>query len=969
MFRMQIDRRRSEFCRSSALALIIACGATPAFAQDQATPPAAPAQTSAQAAAAPVETAATEAAEITVTGTRVVRTGYTAPTPTTVIGAEQIQAAAPATLSDYVNQQPALVGSTTPRVATTGASATVGANLYNLRALGANRTLVLLDGHRVAPSTLTGNIDVGLLPQALVERVDVVTGGASAAWGSDAVAGVVNYVLNTKFTGVMANVQSGVSTYGDARSFKAELSAGMKFADGRGHILVSGEYHDDGAADPVTSRAWFKSYKVVNNPAFVAGNGQPRMLLQSGVGLGVATDGGLITSTTNGAGVVSSRGPLVNTQFNAAGNPIPFNPGFKSGVLSFGGDAEDVSQIIRLASPVKGGTIYARGSYDLTDNITAYAEFGYANVKSKIFARVYERDGNITIKRDNAYLDPATAATMAANNISSFTLGKMFLDWGPSVGRNDREQFRYVGGLEGKFGGGWSWDAYFQHGQTNFVNGDYSNNPITANFNNAADAVLNPATNQIVCRSTLANPTNGCVPINLFGTGKSTPAALAYIYGTSLQNITIKQDVAAVSLRGEPFSTWAGPVSVALGGEWRRESYAATTTALDQTNAFFLGNFRPSNGHYDVKEGYFETVVPLLKDIPFFREVDFNGAVRYTDYSLSGGVTSWKLGLTWDVDNQLRFRGTRSRDIRAPNLAELFQAGNNLNQTINDPALNKSYSVQQFASGNPNLVPEKADTTTVGVVYRPNWLPGFGLSVDYFDIKIDKAIYSNTAQAVINLCQGGDALQCSFITRNAATAPINPGQITLVKLLPLNIGGEATRGVDFEASYHRNLSDIVSNWGGSLNLRMVGTYVAHRTVTIGGVTTEYAGQNANFDQNSQAVPSWRWLASATYDSDHVTVNLTERFIGAGKLNASWVQGVDIDNNHVPAVFYTDLSLGFKIPEFGKGAQVYFAVQNLFDRDPPVAPIYGATGFLSTGTNGYLYDVIGRQFRAGVRLKF
>lgn len=970
MFRMQLRNRRSEICRTSGLVLILACGATPAFAQNQPATPARQAEAIPQdAAPAPQAEASNAAADIVVTGSRIVRSGYTAPTPTTVIGAEQIQSAAPASLADYVNELPALVGSTTPRVATTGASATVGANLYNLRALGANRTLVLLDGHRVAPSTLTGNIDVGLLPQALVERVDVVTGGASAAWGSDAVAGVVNYVLNKNFSGVMGNIQSGISGQGDARTFKAELSAGAKFADGRGHILVSGEYHDDGAGDYVTSRDWFKSYKVVNNPAYVAGNGRPRMLLQSGVGLGVATDGGLITSTTTTGGVTASSGALVNTQFNGAGTPGPFRLGYKSGVLSFSGDAQDVSQIIRLASPVKGGTVYARASFDLSDNITAYGEFGYANVKSKIFARVYERDGNIAIKADNAYLDPSIKATMAASNLASFTLGKVFLDWGPSVGRNDREQFRYVGGVEGKFGGGWTWDIYGQHGETKFLNGDYSNNPITANFNNAVDAVVNPANGQIVCRSTLTNPTNGCVPYNVFGTGKSTPAALAYIYGTSLQNITIKQDVISGSLHGEPFSTWAGPISVALGGEWRRESYAATTTALDQTNAFFLGNFRPSNGNYNVKEGFFETVVPLLKDQPFLHAVDFNGAIRYTDYSLSGSVVSWKVGLTWDVDDQLRFRGTRSRDIRAPNLAELFQAGNNLNQTISDPTLGKSYSVQQYAAGNPNLVPEKADTTALGIVYRPHWFPGFAASVDYFNIKIDRAIYSNTAQAVINLCQGGDQQQCSFITRNPVTAPVNPGQITFVRLLPLNIGGEGTKGVDFEATYRRNLSDIVSSWGGSLNLRMVGTYVAHRTVTIGGVTTEYAGQNANFDQNSQAVPSWRWLASASYDSSHFTATVTERFIGAGKINKAWVEGVDIDNNHVPAVFYTDLTLGFKMPAFGKGAQVYFAVQNLFDRDPPVAPIYGATGFLSTGTNAYLYDVIGRQFRVGARFKF
>lgn len=945
---------RRRCLQGCALGAILWASAMPAAAQAPATD-GSQSEPSAPDAQSPASPPADPQAvrDIVVTGSRIAREGFSAPTPTTVIGAAQIQAAAPATLSDYVNQLPALVGSTTPRVATTGASATVGANLYNLRALGANRTLVLLNGHRVAPSTLTGNIDVNLLPQAIVQRVDVVTGGASAAWGSDAVAGVVNYVLDTRFTGLMGNIQSGISDAGDARTFKAELSWGSSFADNRAHILLSGEYHDDGAADYVTSRGWFKSYKVVNNPAFAPGNGQPQRLLQSGVGLSVATAGGLITGPA----------ALANTQFDVNGKPMPFNPGFTSGVLSFGGDGQDISQTIRLGAPVKAGTAFARASYDLPGNITAYGEFGYANVKSSIFSRAYERDGNITIRSDNAYLDPTIKARMAAAGISSFNLGKIFLDWGPLVGRNDREQYRYVGGLEGKFGKGWSWDAYFQHGKTDFTNGDYSVNPITANFNNAVDAVVNPATGAIVCRSTLTSPGNGCVPFNVFGTNKGTAAALGYIYGTSVQFITIKQDVASASLRGEPLSTWAGPVSVALGAEYRRESYGATTTALDPTNAFFVGNFRSSNGHYSVKEGFFETVVPLLDSIRFFKHVDFNGAVRYTDYSLSGSVVSWKLGLTWDVDDQLRFRGTRSKDIRAPNLAELFQAGNNLNQTISDPALGQSYSIQQFASGNTALKPEKADTTAVGLVYRPHWLPGFGASVDYFDIRINNAIYSNTAQAVINLCQGGDALQCSFITRNAAN------RISFVKLLPLNIGGEATRGLDIELNYRRGLGDIIRNWNGQLSLRAVGTYVPHRTVTVGGVTTDYAGTNANFDQNSQAVPSWRWLASASYDNGPFTGTLTGRFIGAGKLNNAWTAGVDIDRNHVPAIAYFDMSVAYKFPDVGRGAEIYAAVQNLFDKDPPVAPIYGATGFLGTGTNGYLYDLIGRQYRVGVRFRF
>lgn len=939
---------RNRCLNGVALGALFITMSTPAFAQETPTAPTpAPAAAPEPQTAPDTTKASSGGSDIAVTGSRVVREGYNAPTPTTVIGAAQIQAAAPAQISDYINELPALVGSQTPRAATTSAAATVGANLYNLRALGANRTLVLLNGHRVAPTTLTGNIDVNLLPQAIVQRVDIVTGGASAAWGSDAVAGVINYVLDTKFTGVMGQVQSGISDSGDARSILATLTVGAKFAGDRGRVLVSGEYHDDGAGDFVTSRDWFKSWKVIGNPAYAPGNGQPMRLLRPDVGLSVATPGGLITS-----------GPLANTQFDASGAPKPFNPGIVSGVLSYGGDGVDVSNAIRLASPVRSFTLFGRASFDITPNITAYAEAGYADVKSKIFARPYERDGNITIRNDNAYLDAATKARMAAAGVTSFSLGKIFLDWGPLVGRNDREQWRAVGGLEGKFGDGWSWDVYFQHGQTKFTTGDYSVNPITANFNNAVDAVANPAANgQIVCRSTLTNPNNGCVPFNVFGTGKGTPAALAYIFGQSVVWSTIKQDVASGSLRGNPFSTWAGPISIALGAEYRRESYLATTTALDPTNAFFVGNFRGSQGHYDVKEGFFETVVPLIDNVPFLKHVDFNGAIRYTDYSLSGSVVSWKVGATWDVDDQLRFRATRSKDIRAPNLAELFQAGNNLNQTISDPVLGRSYSVQQFARGNQNLTPEKADTTAVGVVYRPGWLPGFGVSVDYYDIRIQDAIYSNTAQAVINLCASGSALYCSFVTRNAAN------QITFVALQPLNVSAEGTRGIDIEVNYRHRLG------GGNLSLRGVGTYVDSRTVTAGGITTQYAGSNANFDQNSQAVPRWRALASATYDAGSVSATVTERFIGAGKLNVAWKEGVDIDVNRVPAIAYTDLNLTFRPGGTGKGTEIYFAVQNLLDQAPPVAPIYGATGFLSTGTNGFLYDLIGRQFRVGARIKF
>ncbi|MDE2411638.1 MAG: TonB-dependent receptor plug domain-containing protein, partial [Sphingomonadales bacterium] len=270
---------RAGLLRGGALIVLSVLGSGAAMAQTATTP---------EAGDVAVQGGEAPAAEIVVTGSRISRAGFSAPTPTTVIDARQFEAAATPTIADYVNQLPSLVGSQTPRAGLPTAGPTIGAQYFNLRSLGINRTLVLLDGHRVAPSTLTGNVDAGLLPQALVKQIDVVTGGASAAWGSDAVAGVVNFVLDKDFTGIKANIQGGVAEQGDFRTFKAELSLGAKFADGRGHILVSGEFHDDGAGDLITTRDWYKRAAVINNPAWTSTNGQPRRIVATNTGYSLA---------------------------------------------------------------------------------------------------------------------------------------------------------------------------------------------------------------------------------------------------------------------------------------------------------------------------------------------------------------------------------------------------------------------------------------------------------------------------------------------------------------------------------------------------------------------------------------------------------------------------------------------------------------------------------------------------------
>lgn len=935
--------RHGLICRVSRIALfaMVSGAAAPAWAdpQDQG------------------EKQAAALDEIVVTGTRVARQGYDAPTPTTVIDQARLLEAAPANIADFVNQLPALVGSNTPRRGTSGAGAEAGSNFFDMRALGPNRTLVLLDGHRVVPTSDIGAVDANLLPQALVQRVDVITGGASAAWGSDAVAGVVNYVLDRTFTGVKTGAQYGISNEGDAKSFKGELSVGSPFAEGRGHVIVSGEYHSEGGAGFPDSRDWFTSRKTVLNPAWTPTNGQPRRLVADHVGKSNQTTGGLITGPrTVMVSGVSTANPLYNKQFGPNGELLPFNPGLVTGIQAIGGDSQDVGGRIRLALPLRYGTAYGRVSYELTPDITVFGEAGYGKARNDVVGRAFEITNQV-IRADNAYLPAAVKQQMAQLGLSTINVGRMFLDMGGVSGRSKRAQQRYVAGAEGVFGDGWSWDSYFQHGRTHFSFGGFDNNPILANFDRAVDAVVGPD-GRIVCRSTLTDRNNFCAPFNIFGEGNMSQAALDYVNGNAVQNVRFGQDVGAFTLRGEPFAIWAGPVSTAIGAEYRRESYRSTADSLSLVDAHYVGNYKPAHGSYTVKDLFAEAVVPLAQGLPFLEQLDLNGAVRFTDYSTSGSVATWKLGATWDLDDQFRIRGVASRDIRAANLAEKFAAGITLNQTIDDPVTNSSYSIRAITTGNRDLAPEKADTRSLGFVYRPSWLDGLSLSADYYDIKIKGSITTLEATNVLARCAAGSTDQCGFITRNAA------GLITHITLLPQNLNAERARGIDFEAGWQGDLGDI-----GRLSLRSVASYADERSVTANGITVNYAGDNANEQRFPTAVPRWRLLSSATLDTGSFSTTLTNRFIGAGHLHREFKEGVDIDNNRVKAVSYFDLTATYTLGGIGDQTQIYASIYNLLNQDPPASPNWSTSSTIQSGVNGYLYDVIGRQFRVGVRSKF
>ncbi len=909
---------------------------------------------------------------VVVTSTRVVRNGYKAPTPTTVITPETIAAAAQPNLANFVNELPSVSGSATPASQVAYASnGTNSINALNLRNLGQNRTLVLLDGQRVGPATTTGWVDINTFPQSLVKRIDVVTGGASADWGSDAVAGVVNFVLDKDFTGIKGELSGGLTNAGDDHNSTLSLAAGAPFADGRGHVLVSVDAASDAGVQYVP-RSWYNGLKAIQNPNYTGSNGQPSILVLPNVGFYNGTGNGVTPG-----GVIMS-GPLTGTYFGAGGTRGTLNwPNQASSGGSFiqGGDwrlTDDGADADLLPATSRWGT-FLRTSYEVSDHFQVFGQFSYNTSTSRVnnFPNWW---GGQTIQPDNAFIP----ASIASQITGPFTLGTLNQDLGEIQVVTRRNALRAVLGASGDFdalGSNWKWNAYVQATENdNYVSTESMMN--TLHYTNAIDAVRDPATNAIVCRSTLTDPTNGCVPYNVFGTGVNSAAAIKYIDGASWEHIYLRENVASYTVTGNPIQDWAGPISVATGIEYRHDSESGSNDPTSLLNQWFEGNYKASrlHGGYSVTEGFFETVVPLAKDLPFAKSLDFNGAVRETNYSFSGLVTTWKAGLTWQPVDDITFRATQSRDIRAPNLAELYQAGQTTTIGILDPFHNNaSRSVFQVTNGNLDLTPEKSDTTAFGVVFQPSFLPGFQASVDYYHIDISQAITTLDAQTVINECFIGYTALCSGITRNGSD------QITAVTVQPVNFAGQKVSGVDYEASYSRPLLN------GKMTLHALATNNLHNitdngiTAPIDSVGGNNQGPNASGGGDG-SVPKWRYFATARWDNGTFAAQLTARGFSAGVLNTTYIEcstncpvqtaleagnHPTINDNHAPGALYFDTNFTYNLPTHTP-TSVFLTINNIGDKAP--ALIGSTAGLVLNGTNPNLYDTLGRTYRFGIRFK-
>ncbi len=1012
----------------------------------------------AQDADAPAES---ELEEVTITGTRIrTVTGMDTPTPVMALAAEELLTMAPNSVTEALVELPQFSSSATAENfggAANNFFTSPGGGSLNLRGVGSNRTLTLLDSRRMPPATIFGGPDINTFPDQLLRRIETVTGGASAAYGTDAVSGVINYILDTSYEGARASAQFGRSERGDGASQRYSLSVGHALTD-RMHLLFSASYLNQAAISQTGDRDWYRSCGLINNTAPGAGTSptNPQLIPACNLRDNRASIDGVLNA-----------GALGRLTFTPDGVAVPFAAGTQSaGTYQVGGGGEDLADVLNVILPGQNRkNAYLYLDYDVTDNVNVYVQGVYSKQDLTRLGLVGNHGGPpialhpFTIYQDNAFLPESVSEYMQDNSIASFGFGRMLSPANGAIGKFSNKSKMNAGtlGFKSSLPGGWSLDGYVQQGKTK-LDAEQAGGSRQDRIFLAVDAVRD-ADGVIRCRIDVVSPglVQGCQPLNLFGRGNASTGAIDWVTGfdpgvavnvnpyvASDQSIadwtysyvgdeakhrlvTLDQTVAEVSASGQLFAGWAGPISAAVGANYRKEKLDQRVQASQgnpaanpdwfpvfcndpgfgpqcpaaalatQVNAGYrpagvigvrgvpagvannlvetqFSNVPFVQGQYDVKELFTETVVPLLSGARWMQSLSFQGAVRWADYEGSGEIWSWKGGLDAQLTSELRLRGTYSRDTRAGNLADRFDrtggvatATDRKTAAPGDPPVPtvNPYAFTIVRGGNPNIAPESGDTFTVGLVYRPDWFTGFSMSVDWLRVDVKDAIELLTPQNIIDLCYlQGDQDQCARITR-----AVDPGtgedRITFINQQVQNIGKATYEGVDFEFSWGRG----VRLFGGSerLTARLFGTYLMESSTTnYAGVKTDNTGAIA--PQNNEK----RMNLSLGYMRGGFSWNVSGRYDDGGinsVFNNIETNGVvatwNVADNTTGASVYWDTRLGYRFTTGGGvEAEVFGNVQNLFDRDPPLVSTLQGIG--QTAGN---YDLVGRRYVMGVNLRF
>ncbi len=891
--------------------------------------------------------------EVVVTGSRIAQSGLESVAPVTMLNNEALQISANNSIADTLFDLPS---AGVPEVSQTNSNFTVfsqGVATIDLRNLGEERTLVLVNGRRHVGGAIFSPsvVDLNSIPNGFVDRIEIVTGGASAIYGSEAMSGVVNIITKDRIDGVEVSLRSGVSDENDGEDSTISITGGTSFANDRGNVMFHLGYQD------------LKEIKSSD-----------RTLAASDNDLG---DFRSFSSFAPQGSVIAQGGRTITQAADGSWTKdfVSAEDGFNRAAFR------------RIQIPLERQDAALNLSYDINDSLSVFLESSYTETESVsnlepsitgLFITV--GDDPLVLPSDNPFIPQEILDTwLDAGEAVPANLNflKRFLEVGPRKNDAERETTRIALGLEGEINE-WTWEAYYQWGNTDTsitATGDFN----TLRFQQGLIVEADPDNpGGFRCVDADAR-SQGCVPIDVFGTGSISQEAVDFVAVPARSGAEIEQQVAAFNIAGNIADLPAGPMGLAVGAEWREEEFEQTTDPLAAAGLSSANTSPPIEGDFDVWEVYAEVKVPLMAGAPGVEYLGLDAAIRFADYSTVGEVDQWKIGGTYSPHPDVRFRAVQAQSVRAPNLSELFDPGSETFRNFTDPCTNggvgragntqancasvgalpgfdpgvNGSSAGGFQSGNPDLIEETSDTFTFGIVYTPSWLEGSSITIDYFDIEIEDAIELIDPQVKLNQCYAaGDFPNnqfCDGIFRDPSVGNI----IRRLDFGLENIGQLNTSGIDVEFNY---LTDVRN---GSLAVNALVTWTEDWEREIFDIV------DSNYEE--PGFNEWKATARLVYTQGPWRAAWSTRFIGEGVADNNFTFE-DWPLNRVDAQWYHDVQLNYTL-EANITYDFSFGVKNAFDEDAPYIPEPSENTVTGTGTAADVYDVIGRFFYAGVDIRF
>ncbi len=943
-----------------------------------------------------------EESKITITGSRIKRTDMEGANPVQVLSSADIKVSGIDNVGDLLQEIPAVAGAATNTAINNGGS---GAVRVSLRGLGAQYTLVLLNGRRIVASGTGANstVDLGNIPTAIIERVEILKDGASAVYGSDAIGGVVNIITKSDFDGAEFNFTHDQSTHGgDGGTDTIDFTIGA--SSSKGSVVISA-YYSEQQAQWSGDRDWSKfdlGLDLETNERIPGGSSAPPWSRLNGINGEV--NGEACSSFTHGA----ANGPGQSDPTDFA-NPTGYN------CWDWDVDTYNFAPANYHLTPNERYGIFAAANYELSDDLRFFTELAYNNrsAQTKLapipLAPLAFFGATAPYSADNYYNQQFGPTDVNGDTVEIADWRRRVVETGGRDSTFTLNNTRFVVGLEGElFQGDWAYEVSYIYG----ANQSTTQAAGGVNFEKVALAVgpsfLDATSGEVVC-GTVANPIAGCTSLNIFGIPGSetqiTQAMLDYISFEAHDIGTNEQQIISASMAGEIFELPAGPVGLAFGVEHREESGADYPDALIALGITSGSSRTSTEGQYSVDEGYFELQVPVLADAFLAQSLNLDLAVRYSDYDTFGDTTNHKVGIEWRPSDNLLIRGTQSTAFRAPSTSDLFAGTSDNSPEVVDPCNTNPTpfciadgvpaagfepigdQLSSTRGGNPDLEPEEADTFTFGVVYTPEFVEGLELTVDYWDIELTNAISTIGEQVILNQC-ASSGLNCDLITRFGPDSGSLYGNSSDIDDRTTNVGGVLSQGYDMNVRYA--LETDMGKWRFNVDATFYDTY--DKTLSDGSVVS-HAG---NFIRNGGDgnFPEWKSNFNVNFTAAEWQASWTMRYIGSveEKIGFESVDSTDptMDSNaEVAAGLYSGYRFEDTFNENGSDAGVnvyrdideqivhdlrftYFyenysvslGLDNVFDEDPP----YADTGF-NDNTDPRTYNTQGRHWSLGVSATF